>query len=128
MPKLVAPWPRQEAADQTTSKLENGTRPGKSDATPIAEWEQRVIAILVGRINGESASIAFARKEAELKEVFATLTIEESRALHARLTMPKDGDELARLIGRLVVDRRGRLIAFVADARRREAVHAARMK
>ena len=128
MPKLVAPWRRQEAAEPTVSKLEKGMRSDNPDATPIPEWEQRAIAILAGRIDGESASTAFARKENELKEVFETLTIAESRALHGRLTMPKDGDELAQLFGRLVADRRARLVAFVADARRREAVLAARMK
>jgi hypothetical protein len=71
-------------------------------------------------ITDESAAAGHARKEAELKAVFARVSAVESRALHTRLA--RGDDELARLIGRMVPERRLRLLAFIADARRREAL------
>jgi hypothetical protein len=114
---LIAPW-RRDAA------------PPANDAAPTnaiasAGWEREAIAILERAIANESTAAGHARKEAELKELFGRLSIAESRGLHRRLTLPKEGDELARLIGRMVQDRRLRLVTFVADARRREAIAAA---
>jgi hypothetical protein len=81
------------------------------------------IAILLAPArDGESAHFAFARKEAELISVFAELTVMESRALHARVSNPRSGDDLAAAFTRMTYERRARLINFLADARRREAV------
>lgn len=82
------------------------------------------IAILEASLKeGETAHVGFARKEAELRNAFAALTIMESRALHARLSNPRSGDELAAAFLRMTYERRARLINFLADARRREALN-----
>jgi hypothetical protein len=71
---------------------------------------------------GETAREGFLRKEAELRSAFAQLPTVEQRALHARLANPRSGDQLAERFGRLTADRRTRLLTFLADARRREAL------
>ena len=71
---------------------------------------------------GETAFIGFARKEHELGALIATLSVLECRALHKRLSNPQHGDELAHKFARLTLERRCRLLAFLADARRREAL------
>src|SRR5688500_18414244 len=84
---LAAPWRRQQQPVTASA------------ATPApvvvvgSAWEQKAIAILGRPIVNESAAAGHARKEAELKELFAALSVSESRALHARLVSPKDGDE-----------------------------------
>ena len=70
----------------------------------------------------ETVHFGFARKEAELVAAFATLSVLESRALHARLSNPRSGDVLAAAFMRMTYERRARLISFLADARRREAL------
>lgn len=72
---------------------------------------------------GETTHFGFARKEAELVSAFAKLSVLESRALHMRLSNPRSGDVLAAALMRLTYERRARLIHFLADARRREALH-----
>ncbi len=70
---------------------------------------------------GETARAGFLRKEAELRAAFAPLSVAAQRALHARLGDPRAGDPLAEHFARLTLDRRTRLLTFLADARRREA-------
>jgi len=85
--------------------------------------DARLIAILDAPLAlGETAAVGFARKEHELGAAFAALSVLESRAMHARLSTVKQGDELAHKFARLTVERRGRLLNFLADARRREAL------
>lgn len=84
--------------------------------------DQRIVGILTSGVDmGETAELAFRRKEHGLGALFATLSIVASRELHRRLANPRMGDRAAELFGRMTVERRGRLIAFLADARRREA-------
>lgn len=71
---------------------------------------------------GETTYFGFARKEAELYTEFAKLSVLESRALHTRLSNPRSGDALAAAFMRMTYERRTRLINFLADARRREAL------
>jgi len=71
---------------------------------------------------GETAHFGFLRKEAELVAAFAALSVLESRALHGRLSNPRSGDVLAAAFMRMTYERRARLINFLADARRREAL------
>jgi hypothetical protein len=93
-------------------------RPTWSASTDVA-----LLAILEAPLHaGETAALGFARKEAELRHVLASLSVLESRALHARLSCPKDGDQLPKAFTRLTAERRARLINFIADARRREAL------
>jgi hypothetical protein len=81
-----------------------------------------LLAILEAPLRtGETAAAGFARKELELRHVLATLSVLESRALQLRLESPKAGDLVAQAFQRLTGERRGRLISFIADARRRDA-------
>jgi hypothetical protein len=75
---------------------------------------------------GETTELAFRRKEHELGELFATLSVTESRTLHRRLSIASTNDQVAKAFGRMVAERRMRLLAFLADVRRREALASAR--
>ena len=93
----------------------------------VPSHDSALTAILLAPLEpGETAYAGFARKEAELRTALAKLTVLESRALHARLSNPKSGDELVAAFMRITADRRERLINFLADARRRAALGARR--
>ncbi len=93
-------------------------------AAPVSN-EGPLIAILDRPLGkGELASIGFARKEHDLNAAFAKLTVLEARTIHARLTINAPDDMLAAKFAQLTVDRRTRLLYFLAGARRREAVGA----
>jgi hypothetical protein len=95
----------------------------RTAAPPANSHDAQLIALLVAPLlAGETAQAGFARKEAELRTAFTALTVLESRALHARLANPRSGDALAAAFMRLTIERRVRLIHFLADARRREAL------
>jgi hypothetical protein len=92
-----------------------------------AELESSIIAALdKPAAPGETASEAFRRKEQEVGDLFAAVSIADARELHRRLTLAKADDPIARRFTRLVRDRQARLIAFLADARRRAALASAR--
>lgn len=85
--------------------------------------DARLITILDAPLApGETVMTGFARKEYELGAVFAQLSVFEARAMRARLANPKAGDELADKFARLTIERRSRLLSFLADARRRAAI------
>lgn len=111
-------------------RLASAPEPGLA-AEPVAdpggEFDARLLGILAGGpADGETLDAAFRRKERELGALFATLDVATSRALHRRLSISADGDVVAARFGRLVSERRARLLAFLADARRREAIARAR--
>lgn len=84
--------------------------------------DARLIAVLDTPLGlGETAHAGYARKEHELGSILASLSWQESRAMHLRLTQVKAGDELAAKFARLTIERRIRLLNFLADARRRAA-------
>lgn len=66
----------------------------------------------------ESAHLAGERRERELKTAFTGLTPADALALRKRLEANREGDELAVAFRRLNVERRDRLLAFLADPRR----------
>jgi hypothetical protein len=78
----------------------------ETPATKASSCDARLLAIL----DAPAASI-----EREL----AALPIFDQRALHVRLANPRAGDRLAERFGRLVAERRVRLLGFLGDARRR---------
>jgi hypothetical protein len=87
--------------------------------------DAHLIAILDAPLRaGEPAQVGFLRKEAELRAAFAALPVLDARALHARLANPRGGDVFADRFSRLTVERRTRLLSFLADARRRAALAA----
>jgi hypothetical protein len=75
---------------------------------------------------GESADALYRRKERELGALFATLPAPDAIALAKRLSAAAPGDILSARFSRLVAERRQRLIDFLGDAKRREAVEIAR--
>lgn len=82
-----------------------------------------LIAILDAPLTaGETTAAGFARKERELMAAMATRTVLAAYALHKRLANPQRDDVLADKLSRLTVDRRHRLVQFLADARRRAAL------
>ncbi|MBA3503456.1 MAG: hypothetical protein H0T65_24050 [Deltaproteobacteria bacterium] len=84
--------------------------------------EQTIIDVLVTPPHyGETIEAAYRRKERELTELFANLGRGEAAVLLKRLSDPRTDDALATRFARLVVDRRTRLLALLADAPRREA-------
>lgn len=92
-----------------------------------ASLDARLIAILDAPLApGETFAVGYARKEAELGAAFAPLAVADARSLHARLSAARLGDELATRFARLTADRRGRLLTFLADVRRRQAIASAR--
>ncbi len=93
-----------------------------TSTTVASAYDAKLNAILGAALPpGEPALVCFARKERELGEAFAALPILDQRALHTRFSNPKSGDSLAAKFGRLTVERRARLLTFLADARRRAA-------
>jgi len=71
---------------------------------------------------GERLELAFRRKEHELKLLFDRLSIADARELHRRFTLMLPSDPIASRFGRLIGERRARLLAFLADARRRQSL------
>jgi len=70
---------------------------------------------------GEGHQIGNANRERELLELFANLDVMQSHHLGRRLDLDRPSDALAQAFRRMTIDRRGRLRAFIADARRRQA-------
>jgi len=112
-----------------------GTPPRASEpstprlVTPTCDTsvDGRLIAILDAPFAaGETAHTGFQRKEHELGAAFAALSVSDSRNLHVRLASPKPGDTIAHKFARMTLERRTRLLNFLADARRREALAATR--
>jgi hypothetical protein len=98
-------------------------------AAALEAVDERLIEILDAPLAmGETAASGFLRKEQAIVAVLATLTVLESRALLARIRTARAGDRLVEKLGRLTAERRGRLLAFLADARRREALQLARTR
>jgi hypothetical protein len=85
--------------------------------------EHEIIAALdQGAMPGERTADAFRRKEHVIGNLFGSLSVDDSRCLHRRLTIPTQNDPIATRMNRLTPERKGRLIAFLADARRRAAL------
>jgi hypothetical protein len=88
--------------------------------------EQQIAGVLADAQRfGETIEAMYRRKERALCDVFAQLAPIEAHALFRRLANPAAGDLLAAQFGRLVSDRRARLLAFLAGARRRDALRSA---
>lgn len=85
--------------------------------------ETEILATLVAPpCPGERLEVAFRRKEHELKGLFARLSVADARELHRRFTLMLPSDPVASRFRQLIAERRARLRAYLADARRREAM------
>jgi SpoVK/Ycf46/Vps4 family AAA+-type ATPase len=88
-----------------------------------ASIEAAMLRILTSSLRlGETIDSGYRRKEQEIVAVLGKLSVIESRALHRRLESASGDDPLAQQFSRLTRDRRERLISFLANARRREAI------
>ncbi len=101
--------------------------------TPVAlnhAAEANLLAILTAPLLiGESALRGYQRKEHQLVAILANLSVGEARSLHQRLSRPAVADDLlASKFAALIHERRGRLLAFIADTRRRAAIAQARTR
>jgi hypothetical protein len=96
-----------------------------SAATPAAvtPWfEAPLLEILLRPVPAGTARDGHAKKEHEVGALFGRLSVLEAWTLHKRLGNPQTGDVLAAAFGRMIVERQGRLLAFLGDARRRAAI------
>ena len=97
--------------------------PAPSVAVTAGAWfEPELIEILRRPVDSGTSHEAHRMKEHEIGELFARLTILEAWTLHKRLSNPATTDDLATTFGRLILERRMRLLAFLGDARRRAAI------
>jgi hypothetical protein len=94
--------------------------PSHTEPANPSTTEIRMIEILdTPAAPGETIEASYRRKEQEIGALLARLRAREALALHRRLTNATD--PLALRFGRMTRERRERLLAFLADARRREA-------
>jgi hypothetical protein len=113
--RLAGPEPR--VANNTT-----GHRP--KQFVEVSR-ERELQAALGSELPGETIAMAYQRREHELCALFASLSVAEARALHRRLMTPHPDDLFATTFQRMIAERRHRLLVFLGDARRREAVRGA---
>lgn len=84
--------------------------------------ERQMIAIITRPVGAtEGHRLGNDRKEQDLRALFDTLTPVESLTLERRLDAARRDDALYQTFQRLVVERRVRLLAYLADHRRRAA-------
>lgn len=89
--------------------------------------EDAIVSVLMRPTpDGELPSESFRKKEHELGVLFAQLSAIDSYELDRRLTVKAADDPIASRFSRLVPERQARLVTFVRDARRREALQSAR--
>lgn len=131
-PRLAPrPCPTQAVTSPPRSAA-SAASPGLPAATPGArgatlEVERRALAVLDAPADpSEPIERAFRRKEDEVRALFGELSAGDALAIFRRLTLVCPDDLLASRFARLVTDRRARLLAFLADAPRREAIARAR--
>lgn len=91
-------------------------------AWPELSLEREILALFEAPLEGATIEIAHRRREQQLGEMFARLSVMESGTLYRRLVNPSPGDPIARRFGLMIAERRQRLLSFLAGARRREAL------
>jgi hypothetical protein len=91
-------------------------------ASTSAWFEPSLLEILLRPVATGTSRDEHLRKEREIGELFARLAVIEAWTLHKRLANPSASDALASAFGRLILERRARLLAFLGDARRRAAI------
>jgi hypothetical protein len=92
------------------------------DVWPEVSCEREILALLEAPLAGPTIEVAHGQRERELGEMFARLSVTDSRALHRRLANPSPRDPIASRFGLMIAERRQRLLSFLAGARRREAL------
>jgi hypothetical protein len=90
-------------------------------ATALSIEDDLIQTILAPLPINEPAAIGFSRKEAVLVALLGSLTVDEAVALHARLSAAAEDDALVVAFGRLSMERRGRLLAYLQAPKIRTA-------
>ena len=134
LPRKLDELPLTVRADRLCCVPDKELEPGVTRSTPrlptthpqlqLSEpVERRLIQVLRGEpIPGETIDAEFRRKEQCIGAIFAGLSVLEARTLHRRLTLQSPSDVLAAEFSRLIEARRRRLLSFLVDARRRQAI------
>lgn len=129
-PLARATPPRFVKHEAPASESPVATQPQTASPRVAATVDAHDLAILSvldePAAGGESADAFYRRKERELGAMFARLPVPDAVALARRLSTVTPGDILSARFSRLVADRRQRLIDFLDDAKRREAIENAR--
>ena len=111
------PVEREPGGLPTTDEVLNAMRP--PEQLP-AELEASIVATLTRALRpDESHHTGNANRERELLAQFASLTPVQAYHLRRRLDLDRNNDALAVAFRRLLITRRQRLRAFLADTRRR---------
>lgn len=114
-------WQPVPVAPGTVSTHALVARPPASPSL-APDVEAAIIATLIRpTAPGETSAAGNARREAVLRTLVDGLTALEAFALGKRLDLARSDDALAQAFERIVVDRRVRLRAYLAEARRRAA-------
>ena len=125
--KPTAAAPPADVADEVVvAPIVAPVAPLTAPLAPLAVDDQIFAILDEPAPEGVTASHAYREKEHALAAYFTTLSVADARAQHRRLTIPSPDDALAVRFSRLVVERQARLVAVLADARRREAIFANR--
>ena len=112
-------WEPVVTAEVTTDTVLAQTKPPET-LTP--DLERDLIAIIVRPIRlGEGHQVGNELREQELRAALAALEPVDAFQMRRRLELDRATDALAVAFRRLVPDRRRRLIAFLADPKRRAA-------
>ncbi|MBX3158453.1 MAG: hypothetical protein KF773_20965 [Deltaproteobacteria bacterium] len=88
---------------------------------PPVQREAEILAIIVAPLEG-GATAGYAQKEALLRAEMEQLSHAESRTLALRIRQASADDPLTAPLQRWTAERRGRIIDFLEDSRRREAL------
>ena len=124
--KCLLPAPRLTLVPQRTEPTPDVPAVPHTEITTKSResvsCEREILATLdQGAAPGERIADEFRRKEYVLGNLFGSLSVDEARRLHQRLTIPTPDDPIVARMKRLTPERAARLIAFLADARRRAA-------
>lgn len=120
------PIPRSPGRIPTPSEVLNVQRSERPQNLP-SEIETAILATLTRPLtDGEGHQSGNSARERELREIFADLDVWQSYQLARRLDAMRADDALAQAFMRLIPERRHKLRAFLADAKRRQAVMRAR--
>jgi len=121
------PLPPASAAIFTSYLFHSTSQPGsrkggiqrqpRPHTRPPESVDARILAILDAPTRTESAEFTMTRTQAELLALFASLTVAQTRALHARLWSPNSADPLAAKLARLGADRKACLVEFLGRHR-----------
>jgi hypothetical protein len=88
---------------------------------PPVQREAEIVAIVSAPLTG-GATVGYAQKEALLRDVLEELSHAESRTLALRIRQGSPEDPLTPPFQRWTAERRARIVAFLEDSRRREAL------